>query len=60
MVASGSSLCSTSATTRGRSGTRQAMDTAKVAASNRNAPPGHPASATSSPPSTGPRIEPVE
>ena len=56
----GSSSCSTSATIRGRSGTRQAMDTANVAASNSSAPPGPPANATSRPPSTGPTIEPVE
>ena len=36
------------------------MDTANVAASNSSAPPGPPANATSSPPSTGPTIEPVE
>ena len=60
VVACGSSSCSTSATTRARSGMRHAIDTAKVAASKRNAPPGSPTSATSRPPSTGPTMEPVE
>ena len=59
VVACGSSSCRTRATTRGRSGTRQPIDTAKVAASKRKAPP-VPATATSSPASTGPTIEPVE
>ena len=44
----------------GAAGRGRPTETANVPASNRNAPPGPPANATSRPPSTGPTIAPTE